>query len=50
MQFFVVYLQRGQFTAENQKIDELKEMFNQWKEEEKAEQQVSLLFDHPWDW
>lgn len=29
---------------EDQKIDELKAMFNQWKREEKAEQQVSFSY------
>jgi len=29
-------------TSENQKIEELKAMFNQWKKEEKDEQQVSF--------
>lgn len=34
--------QRGQLTSENQKIEELKSMFNQWKKEEKDEQQQEM--------
>ncbi|XP_078380805.1 uncharacterized protein LOC144663667 isoform X2 [Oculina patagonica] len=34
--------QRGQLTAEDQKIDELKAMFDQWQKEEKAEQQQEM--------
>ncbi|XP_020603007.1 uncharacterized protein LOC110042031 isoform X2 [Orbicella faveolata] len=34
--------QRGQLTLEDQKIDELKAMFNQWKKEEKEEQQQEM--------
>ena len=31
-------------TSEDQKMDELKAMFNQWKKEEKAEQQVGFSY------
>ena len=34
--------QRNRLSAEHQGIDELRLMFEKWKEEEKAEQQVSL--------
>ena len=38
----VVSSQRNRLSAEHQGIDELRLMFEKWKEEEKAEQQVSL--------